>query len=294
MIRVLKGTTVLPAPFLDISDLVQCCGEEGLLSIAFHPRYEQNRLFYVYFTNNAGDHVVMEFKRSARSRSSSRSRSSARQVLYVPHPTFDNHNGGQIRFGPDGLLYLATGDGGSGGDPFNNAQNPESLLGKMLRIDPRKTKRKKRGFTRLCDSEGQPLRRTAGRDEIYSIGLRNPFRFSFDAAQRRARRSATSARAASRRSTTWPRGAARGANFGWSRFEGTQPLSTPRASRRTRSSPVHQYDNLGAGAKLRAPGQRLRGRLGDRRLSWSATTRLAAPVRPRSSTPTSRTTRSAR
>ncbi len=241
-IRVLNGSTILPVPFLDVSDMVQCCGEEGLFSIAFHPEYRENRLFYVYFTNNAGDQVVMEFQRSKK-RKFLAERSSARQVLTVPHPTFANHNGGQIRFGPDGLLYLATGDGGSGGDPFNNAQNTESLLGKMLRIDPRKTKRKKRGFTPYAIPKDNPFVGKPGRDEIYSTGLRNPFRFSFDAANG-ALSLGDVGQGCLEELDYLPRGAARGANFGWSRFEGTSLFDASRTAANP-VPPVHQYDNAG-------------------------------------------------
>ena len=156
VIRVLSGSTILPQPFLDISDLVRCCGEEGMLSMAFHPKYKRNRLFYVYFTDNNGDEQVMEFKRKKK-RKFVAMRSSGRGVLKIPHPVNSNHNGGQLQFGPDGLLYIGPGDGGSGGDPPNNAQNPDSLLGKVLRIDPRKqptrcAKRWARGPTWSCST----------------------------------------------------------------------------------------------------------------------------------------------
>ena len=198
VIRVLGGTTVRPQPFLDISDLVRCCGEEGLFSVAFHPRYKKNRLFYVYFTDNNGDQVVMEFKRKkSKKKRFVALRSSGRQVLHIPHPVNGNHNGGTIAFGPDGYLYIAPGDGGSGGDPPNNAQNPEQLLGKLLRIDPRKQlfedSGKRQAVQDCCAStaspygipKDNPFVGSAGLDEIYALGLRNPFRFTFDAARRR-------------------------------------------------------------------------------------------------------------
>ena len=140
-------------------------------------------------------------------------------MIEIPHPVNSNHNGGQLQFLGD-LLYFGTGDGGSAGDPPNNAQNRESLLGKLLRIDPRPS-----GGRPYSVPASNPFVGRPGRDEIYSYGLRNPFRFSFDtvSAGRRGSRSATSARTASRRSTTRRSRAASGANFGWDAFEGFAP-----------------------------------------------------------------------
>jgi glucose/arabinose dehydrogenase len=170
-VAVLRSGHKLSHPFLDISDLVDFGGERGLLSIAFPPDYKQSGDFYVYYTDRAGNIRVGEFQRATATRAR---RSSLRNVIEIAHPVNANHNGGQLQFFGD-LLYFGTGDGGSAGDPPNNAQNKESLLGKLLRIDPR-------------PSDGQPYSVPAdnpfvgrpGRDEIYSYGLRNPFRFSFD------------------------------------------------------------------------------------------------------------------
>ncbi|MDP9187701.1 MAG: PQQ-dependent sugar dehydrogenase [Actinomycetota bacterium] len=256
VVKVLRGATVLPQPFLDIRDLVRCCGEEGLLSIAFHPKYRKNRLFYVYFNNDAGDIVVMEFRRKKK-RKFVALRSSGRRVLSIPHPTNDNHNGGQISFGPDGLLYLAPGDGGAGGDPLNNAQNPEVLLGKILRIDPRKQpsgckqgKRNKKGKRKVtCFGpyrpygipRDNPYAGGPGRDEVYALGLRNPFRFSFDALSG-AIAIGDVGQNCIEEIDYLPRGAARGANFGWSRFEGTHLVNAARLAPNA-VGPIHQYDN---------------------------------------------------
>ena len=272
-IRVLGGTTVRPRPFLDISDLVRCCGEEGLLSIAFHPKYKRNRLFYVYFTDNDGDHVVMEFKRKkSKKKRFVALRSSGRQVLHIPHPVNGNHNGGQIAFGPDGLLYLAPGDGGSGGDPPNNAQNPEQLLGKLLRIDPKKqcSKIGKRKPSK-CLKYGIP----------YGIPKDNPF-VGGPAATRSTRsacatrsaspstplparsRSATSAKAAARRSTTDRRQRARGQL----RLVGLRghPRSQCRAGGAQRRLPDPRVRQRQRRRRLSPARQRLRGGRGDRRL----------------------------
>src|SRR4051812_9053023 len=128
------GTRVLPTPFIDLSSIISCCGERGLLSVAFHPRYQQNGRFFVYYTDRNGDITIARYAVSS-SNPNVADASSGSVVLKVPHPTNSNHNGGQLQFGPDGYLYAGTGDGGAGGDPPNNAQNTNVLLGKLLRID---------------------------------------------------------------------------------------------------------------------------------------------------------------
>jgi glucose/arabinose dehydrogenase len=157
--------------FLDIRDLVNYGGERGLLSVAFPPDYGASRRFYVYYTDGDGSIQIDEFRRSSATRAASGSR---RPVITIPHPVNSNHNGGQLQF-LGNLLYFGTGDGGSGGDPPNNAQNKDVLLGKLLRIDPRAS-----GGKPYSVPASNPFAGTAGRDEIYSYGLRNPFRFSFD------------------------------------------------------------------------------------------------------------------
>src|SRR3954466_14211097 len=132
-IRIYDALGLRATPFLDIRSLVLSGGERGLLSVAFHPRYRDNGLFFVYYTNRNGDNNVARYKVS--SDPDRADAASGVVLLTIPHPTFANHNGGQLQFGPDGFLYIGTGDGGSGGDPNNNAQNLNQLLGKILRID---------------------------------------------------------------------------------------------------------------------------------------------------------------
>ena len=162
------GTSILQTPFLDIRSLVRSGGEEGLLSVAFHPRYRENGFFYVYYNDTAGDIVIARYRVS--SDPNRADPNSAMIVLRIPHPTFPNHNGGQLQFGPDGYLYIGTGDGGSGGAPPNNAQNLNVLLGKLLRID--------------VDAGSPyaipPSNPSFPRREIWAYGLRNPWRFTFD------------------------------------------------------------------------------------------------------------------
>lgn len=173
-IRIVEGGTVRSTPFLDISDLTEGGGEQGLLGLAFHPRYEDNRRFFVNYTDNSGDTVIAEYRRT-KSNAYKANPASARVLLTFDQP-FANHNGGALAFGPDGFLYIASGDGGSGGDPMGNGQRTDTLLGKILRID---VDTRSSGLPYGIPS-GNPYNGTNGRREIYSIGLRNPWRISFD------------------------------------------------------------------------------------------------------------------
>ena len=149
-------------------------GERGLLGLAFAPDFATSRLLWVSYTRGDGALVVARFQ-AASATAATVSLRTRHQVLVVPHPTYANHNGGDIAFGPDGYLYLGTGDGGSGGDPRNNAQNLRSLLGKMLRIDVRCAS------TAYCIPRTNPYyTSTTVRREIFMAGLRNPWRWSFD------------------------------------------------------------------------------------------------------------------
>ncbi|HVD93759.1 MAG TPA: PQQ-dependent sugar dehydrogenase, partial [Vicinamibacterales bacterium] len=180
VIRVVRNGSLLPVPFLDLTTQISSGGERGLLGLAFAPDYAVSGRFFVNFTNPVGDTVVARFKRSTSNplianpstRFDLRWSTGAR-VIVQP---FANHNGGNIVFGPDGFLYIGMGDGGSGNDPQNNAQNLASLLGKMLRID-----------VSVADSDAAGFRVPAdnpfigrGAPEIWDIGLRNPWRWSFD------------------------------------------------------------------------------------------------------------------
>jgi glucose/arabinose dehydrogenase len=215
-IAVLRNGRRLGRPFLDIRELVGAGGERGLLSVAFPPDYRQSGRLYVYYTDLAGNIRVDEFRRRSSTRASIGSR---RPVIEIAHPVNANHNGGQLQFLGD-LLYFGTGDGGSGGDPPNNAQNKESLLGKLLRIDPRPSDG--RPYSVPSDN---PFVGKAGRDEIYSYGLRNPFRFSFETTKSGQARIAIGDVGQNRFEEvdyTTVAGAA-GANFGWDAFEGYHP-----------------------------------------------------------------------
>ncbi len=215
-IRVMRAGRKLAAPFLDISSSVRTDGERGLLSMAFAPDYATSGLFYVYFTGRSGNNHIQEFKRSAGNPDRA-DRSSARSVLTIGHREFSNHNGGQIQFGPDGRLYAGIGDGGGAGDPHRHGQSLRTDLGKLLRLDPRKP-----SGGRAFGVAGNPfVSRRGARPEIWAYGLRNPYRFSFDRSTgdlviadvgQNAQEEIDFAR----------RGRGRGANYGWSVFEGAR------------------------------------------------------------------------
>ena len=169
---IVENGAVLPTPFLDLRGQVSTGSEQGLLSLAFHPGYSSNGRFFVNFTDTAGDTRVVEYRVSPGDPGRA-DPGSARVVLAIEQP-FANHNGGLVLFGPDGMLYVGMGDGGSGGDPQGNGQNLGALLGKMLRIDVD-------GAQPYAVPDDNPFVDTAGaRPEVWAYGLRNPWRFSFD------------------------------------------------------------------------------------------------------------------
>jgi glucose/arabinose dehydrogenase len=213
-VQVLDHGVRAGTPFLDISSIVLgvpdpgAGNEQGLTSIAFAPDYETSGLFYVCFTNAEGDVEVDEFRRSAGSPLRA-DRSSRRRVLRIPHRESQFHNGGLIQFGPDGYLYLGTGDGGTGGA---YAPDLSSLLGKMLRIDPRQGAAGPYRVPSTNPYVGRP-----GRDEIFAYGLRNPWRFSFDGQRIVIGDVGQGAR---EEVDYLSLAAASGANFGWPNYEG--------------------------------------------------------------------------
>jgi len=174
-IRIVKDGVLLSTPFLDITERVGSTGrEQGLLGLAFSPAYASTGNFYVHYTDLNGDIVIARF--SVTAAPDVADPASEVLVLGVPHPSFSNHNGGQLAFGPlDGFLYIGLGDGGGSGDPFHNAQDPGTLLGKLLRIDVES------GVVPYAIPPDNPFVGLPDhRPEIWVLGLRNPWRFSFD------------------------------------------------------------------------------------------------------------------
>jgi glucose/arabinose dehydrogenase len=205
--------------FLDIRSRVKSGGEQGLLSVAFHPKYATNHRFYVDYTDLKGDTRVVEF----RSSNGVGQPGTARQLLFVDQP-YDNHNGGQLEFDRNGFLYVGMGDGGSGGDPENRAQNLKSRLGKLLRVNP----------TRKGSSW-----------QIVGFGLRNPWRFSFDRANGNLWIGDVGQNAWEEVDFRKASRVGRLANYGWSRFEGrsTYDPSKPYLRKGDAVSPVLVYSH---------------------------------------------------
>jgi glucose/arabinose dehydrogenase len=209
---ILREGVALPTPFLDITPLVLSGGERGLLGLAFHPQYASNGRFFVAYTARSGDQVVAGYRVS--SDPNVADPASAKTILQMQDPA-PNHNGGNLVFGPDGYLWIGTGDGGGAGDRFGNGQNRQTLLGKMLRIDI------DNGDPYAIPADNPFVGSSDTRPEIWAIGLRNPWRYSFDRATghlyigdvgQGAREEIDVQKAGSRG----------GENYGWPRMEGTQ------------------------------------------------------------------------
>jgi glucose/arabinose dehydrogenase len=179
-IRIIQNGALVATPFLDVSSKTgfESGGEEGLLGLAFHPSFSTNRRFFVYYTRRMSGQLQSVFTEYAvpAANPNLADAASERILLLVDQP-FDNHNGGQLAFGPDGFLYIGLGDGGSGGDPQGNGQNRQTMLGKILRIDVNPPFAPGKQYAIPADN---PFTQPIGFPEIWAYGLRNPWRFSFD------------------------------------------------------------------------------------------------------------------
>ena len=246
-IRLVRDGATQPAPFLTIPEVFTGCTACGLLSMAFAPDYPSSGLFYVFYTRDSTvsteEHYlrIEEFRRSAGNPDVA-DPSSRRVVLEIPHVETELHNGGQLQFGPDGLLYISVGDGGPQGDPNGHAQSTMTRLGKLLRINPVGTLPGEYSIPPDNPFAGA----TPGADEIYSYGLRNPYRFSFD--RLTGDLAIGDVGQSSREEIDFvPSGGGRGANFGWNCFEGSQPYpgatSSCATSPPTQVPPVLEYTN---------------------------------------------------
>ncbi|MCC6544174.1 MAG: PQQ-dependent sugar dehydrogenase [Nitrospirae bacterium] len=239
LIRIIKYGVLLETPFLDIRKLVSNGNEQGLLGLAFDPGYVRNHRFYVSYTDNAGDSRIVRYLVTG---NPDIAQAAPDLVLLTIDQPFPNHNGGNIVFGPDGYLYIGMGDGGSGNDPQGNGQDMTDLLGSLLRIDVRP----QGNYTIPVDNPfiSQP----SARPELWDIGLRNPWRFSFDRKTgdlyiadvgQNAREEIDIAPAS--------QGGGKGANYGWNIMEGTicTPGINPGCQKTGLTMPVLDYDHSG-------------------------------------------------
>ena len=272
----INTTTGAQSVFLDIpADQFSGGGERGVLGLAFHPDYAANGRFFVFLTNPSGDIEVREYLRSAGDPALA-DPTPVRTIITIPHPTFANHNGGSLAFGPDGYLYIATGDGGGGNDPDGNAQNTAVLLGKILRLDVDGDDFPADASRNYAIPADNPFAgATAGADEIWAYGLRNPWRFSFDSLTGdlyigdvgQAAREEVDFEAA---------GGPGGFNYGWDYREGTlQGPSAPPQPPIAFVEPVFDYRQAGRQLdnrrlRLPRPCRRAAGRLFLRRFRHRA------------------------
>ncbi|HEY9478495.1 MAG TPA: PQQ-dependent sugar dehydrogenase, partial [Gemmatimonadaceae bacterium] len=232
-IRIVKDGALLPTPFLDLSGAVSTGSEQGLLSMAFHPHYVTNGFFYVDYTDGNGDTHVTRYSVSEGNPDVANP-ASAKTILTVEQP-FANHNGGLLLFGPDRKLYVGLGDGGSGGDPLGNGQSLATLLGKILRIDV------DAGDPYAIPPDNPFVGRAGARGEIWAYGLRNPWRFDFDAATNRLY-IADVGQNAWEEVNVVPADQG-GQNFGWNIMEGTHCYGASSCDQSGLTLPVQEYSH---------------------------------------------------
>jgi glucose/arabinose dehydrogenase len=238
-IKVFSSAYASLGTFLTVTG-ISTGGEQGLLSLVFHPNYETNGFFWVYYTNSNGDLEVARYKVSTGNPNLADA-ASKQVVITIPHPGQTNHNGAKLNFGRDSYLYFATGDGGGSGDPSNNAQNGNSLLGKMIRINARTSTS---GPFYTIPSDNPFVTNPNVADEIWALGLRNPFRWSFDRANGnmwigdvgQGQKEEINYRSAAQSA---------GVNYGWRCYEGSLTFNTTGCLAQSNYVfPVYEYDNL--------------------------------------------------
>lgn len=238
-VKVVSDGSLQSGFFLDIRTVAggfTSGGEQGLLGLAFHPDFETNEKLFVYYTEDGGDLIIAEM--TANAARTSANVSTVDELIRIEHSTYSNHNGGQLLFGPDGYLYIFTGDGGSGGDPFENGQDINETLGKVLRIEPNLSG----AFNTPSDNPFDGA--TPGNDAIWDYGVRNPWRASFDRANGTlwiADVGQGSWEEINREPATSPGGV----NYGWDCREGAHPFESTGCSGETFTDPVAEYANGG-------------------------------------------------
>jgi uncharacterized repeat protein (TIGR01451 family) len=234
LIRIIKNQTLLATPFLDITTRVSCCGERGLLSVAFPPGYANKGYFYVNYTNNNGNTVVARYRVTT---DPDVANPTSEEIILTIDQPFENHNGGQLAFGPDGYLYIGMGDGGSAGDPQDNGQRPDTLLGKLLRIDVES------GTAPYAVPPTNPFfQNRTYRQEVWAIGLRNPWRFSFDR-QTGDLYIGDVGQGSYEEIDVQPRSSPGGENYGWRIMEGNHCFASNTCTQSGLILPVVEYDH---------------------------------------------------
>ena len=233
-ILIFDGVSVLSRPFLDVSSLISCCNERGLLGLVFDPKYGANGFFFIDYTDTSGNVTVARYKANG----DVADPSSRTVVLTINHTSFANHNGGELQFGPDGYLYIGVGDGGGAGDPLNSAPDKTQKLGKILRIDV----------------SALPYRVPPSNpfgNEVWAYGLRNPWRFTFD-------RLTGDLIIADVGQDNWeevdfqPRTSIGGENYAWHCFEATHAFrpTGPECQNQTFTMPVLEYSHAGGACSI--------------------------------------------
>ena len=232
-IRIIANGALLAQPFLDIASKVSTGGEQGLLGLAFDPQYASSGRFFVNYTDTQGDTRIAAYRVST---DPARADAASEEILLTIDQPYANHNGGHLAFGPDGYLYVATGDGGSGGDPDGNGQDRTDLLGSLLRLDVS-------GASGYAIPADNPFAGTSGlRGELWDYGLRNPWRFSFDRANGDLYIGDVGQNAVEEIDVaTAAAGGGRGLNYGWNRMEGTDCFSDNACTDAGLTPPVHEY-----------------------------------------------------
>ena len=237
-IKILQPDAASTTDFINLSGKIVAGGERGLLGLAFHPNYKSNRRFFVNYTRSGdGATVIAEYQASASDRNVALT---TEKILLTITQPYSNHNGGMIEFGPDGFLYIGMGDGGSGNDPQNYAQNIESLLGKMLRIDVDRTQGV---LAYAIPPDNVFVGAKAGRDEIFAYGIRNPWRWSFD-----RQTGQLIAGDVGQNAREWVHTVQGGKNYGWATWEGTRcntskPAGSPACANLPLIQPLIEYDH---------------------------------------------------
>jgi glucose/arabinose dehydrogenase len=232
-IRIVKGGALLPTAFLDISAQVSAGGERGLLGLAFYPDYATTGRFVVHYTDTAGDTRLSTFRVSS---DPDVADATSEQVILTADQPFSNHNGGQVTFGPDGFLYLGLGDGGSSGDPQGRGQDLSDLLGSILRIDVQS------GTSYTVPVDNPFVGQANARPEVWSYGLRNPWRFSFDRATGDLYIADVGERTLEEIDVAPAvEGAGKGINYGWNRMEGSRCFATGQCDQNGLVLPTLEY-----------------------------------------------------